>query len=152
MTTASEPVTTPLDPATTALDPPAARTRPGLLVRGLAAAGIAALVNLAILAVASAAGASMVVAQGGAEIAVGFLPVAVATLVPLALAVVVAWPLAKRWPRTTPILAWAGLAVAAASTAAPLTGALDTGTGVSLAIMHLVAGASWFAALITSRR
>ncbi|ROR65789.1 DUF6069 family protein [Agrococcus jenensis] len=131
---------------------PGRRRGRSLLARGLLSAGIATAVNLAILAAASAAGASMVVAQGGSEIAVGLIPVLVATFVPLALATVVAWLLAKRWPRSIPVLAWVGLAVAALSTTAPLSGALDTGTGIALALMHLVAGVSWFTALRSQRR
>ncbi|MGY3127722.1 VIT1/CCC1 family predicted Fe2+/Mn2+ transporter [Agrococcus sp. UYP33] len=134
------------------VEAPDRRRDRSLLARGLLSAGIATAVNVGILAAATAAGASTVVAQGGSEIAVGLVPVLVATFVPLALATVVAWLVAKRWPRAIPVLAWAGLAVAAVSTIAPLTGALDAGTGIALALMHLVAGASWFAALRSQRR
>ncbi|GAA1422867.1 hypothetical protein GCM10009640_16320 [Agrococcus citreus] len=133
---------------------PRERTRgmPELVRRGLIAAGIATGVNLTILGIATAAGASMVVVQGGTEIAVGIMPVLVATFAPLALATIAAWLLAERWPRSTRILAWTGLVAAAASTILPLSGALDAGTGIALAVMHLVAGASWFAALVSHRR
>ncbi|WP_143143742.1 DUF6069 family protein [Agrococcus sp. Marseille-P2731] len=154
MTNAPRPHAPPAQVPAAAPSGPTQLTRGGrsLLVRGLIAVGIATAVNLVILGAAAAAGASMLVAQDGSEIAVGLLPVLVATFAPLALATVVAWLLAKRWPRTTTILAWVGLVVAAASIIAPLTGALDTATGIALALMHLVAGASWFVALVVHRR
>lgn len=154
MTNPSEPLAPPAHVASPARRPPAAGAakRRDLLVRGIAAAGVAALVNLGILGAATAARASMIVAQGGSEIVVGLVPVLVATFAPLTLATLVAWLLAKRWPRTTRILAWVGLAAAAASTIVPLTGSLDAATGIALALMHLVAGASWFAAMVSYRR
>lgn len=89
----------------------------------------------------------MVVAQGGSEIAVGLVPVLGAAFAPRSL-----HGCLRSAGRATIVLAWVGLVLAAASTVAPLTGALDVGTGMAIALMHLVAGARWFAALVSSRR
>ncbi|SDH62184.1 DUF6069 family protein [Agrococcus jejuensis] len=143
MSTASEPVAATGTTASTA--------SPTLLVRGLAAAGIATVVNVVLLLVATAAGAAMAVAMGGSTMVVGIAPVIVATILPLAIGAVVAWLLARRWPRTTKVLAWVGLVLAVASTFQPLTAATEPTSGVTLAIMHLVAGGSFFAALMARR-
>jgi len=111
---------------------------------------VAAAVNLAIFAIGSAAGASMIVNTGSATQLIAVLPV-VATVVPLVLAGLVTWFVARRVRVFRPVAGWVGAVVALFSTIAPFVMSADAATGVSLAAMHVVAGVAWFVALMTGR-
>ena len=111
---------------------------------------VAAVVNLAIFAIGSAAGASMIVNTGSATQLIALLPV-IATVVPLTIAGVVTWFVARRVRVFRPVAGWAGAAIALVSTIAPFVMSTDAATGVSLAVMHVVAGVAWFVALMTGR-
>lgn len=123
---------------------PAKATREAFIPRKFWIAVIAAaLINVVIFFVITGLGASLVVGADS-PMAVTTVPVVIATVVPLLLAGLVTFLLARKWPVLRTVAAWAGLVFAAASTFAPLTGAADVATGIGLAAMHLVAGASWF--------
>jgi hypothetical protein len=127
------------------LDPSAARpvARPFLPARFALFAALAVVVNAVIFLTVSVAGASMVVTQSS-EMPLTPVIVVIATAAPLVLAGVVTWFLARRWPIIRTIAAWAGLAVAVLSAPSPLMVSADLATGITLGVMHLVAGAAWF--------
>ena len=130
----------------------AAQPRDSFLTRGLAAAGIAAVVNLGILGVATLAGASMrVTPPPGSSMQISIMPVLLMSLMPFTVSLLITWLLARHWPRVTSPLAWAGLAFAVVSTASPLLLADDLGARISLALMHLVVGIAWFVAVRRGR-
>lgn len=137
--------------ASNASAPDAARSGRSVIVHGLAAAIAATVVNLVIALVAPAAGASMKAGFGGALNTIGLPIVVPATLVTLAIAAVVTWLIVRRRPAARRLLAWLGLVVALASVAAPIIGAADAATAVSLASMHVVAGVCWLVGLLTAR-
>jgi hypothetical protein len=85
----------------------------------------------------------MVVAQPS-EMALNVFVVLVATAVPLSLAGIITWLLARKWPVVRTIAAWAGLAVAVLSVPSPLFVSADLATGLALSAMHLIAGVAWF--------
>jgi hypothetical protein len=120
--------------------PRATRVPAVAIVAGAIAA--AAVVNLLLFALGSAAGGAMAVEWPSAMPIAAFMPV-VATLVPLAAAAVVVWAIARRSPAFLRFAAWAGATVAVLSVVAPLIGGVDLATKLSLAPMHLVAGAAW---------
>ncbi|MWB99432.1 DUF6069 family protein [Agromyces seonyuensis] len=103
----------------------------------------AVILNVAVFLIASAGGASMIIEQPSeSTLNVGI--VIAATLVPLALAGLVTWFLARRRPVLRTVLAWVGLAVALVSFASPLFVSADLATGLALGAMHVIAGLAWF--------
>jgi len=132
------------DPTTASATTPFSRGRFAIVVSA------AAVVNLVVFFVGSAAGASMVVNTGATTQLIALLPV-VATVVPLALAGVVTWLVARRLPVLRVVAGWAGAVIALCSTAAPLIMSSDAATGLALAVMHVVAGVAWFVAIMTGR-
>lgn len=107
--------------------------------RILGAAGIALAANLAAFGVGNAAGASWDVGQ---PYPISGWAVALATLVAFAVGGLATW-LGSRWrPGFQRFAAWAGLALGLVSMA-PLLGAADLATGLSLGFMHLVAASLW---------
>jgi hypothetical protein len=111
--------------------------------RFLAAVVAAAVANALVFGIALLADASMTI-PGPPEMPIGLAIVVVATLVPLLVAGVVCYFLIRAFPRLGRWLPLAGLIVAVASAAAPLTQAADLPTGIALAVMHVVAGVAWF--------
>jgi hypothetical protein len=73
--------------------------------------------------------------------------VLIATTLPVVLGAVVVWLSARRTPRAQVVSAWVGLILGVATIPVPLLSAHDLATGLSLASMHVVAGAAWFAAM-----
>jgi hypothetical protein len=113
--------------------------------RGAATALAASLVNAGVWLVGRVAGVDLVVhpGGGGATTEVGLLAVVLTTAAVLAVGWVALWT-AARWSRAwvTAVLA-AGAVIALATTAGPLTAAVDPASGLLLALMHLVAGAAF---------
>jgi len=110
-----------------------------------------ALSNLIVFLVGSSSGASMVVNTPAAT-EIGPPLVIVASIVPLTLAGIATWFVAKRVPA---FRVWAARivgAVAVLSTIAPFAMAVDVATGSTLAVMHLVVGGAFLLALLTGRR
>lgn len=116
-------------------------TRPVTLAVPTAAMA-AVLVNIVVLLIGQAAGASLV--AGGQP--VGFVQVIVATLAAFAVGALVLWLVARRHAERARVLAWVGLVAAVLSTAAPLTMAAELTTGITLAVMHVATGVAWFIA------
>lgn len=120
----------------------------GLTVRNLAVTiAMALAMNLVVYGVGSAAGASWVV-EGQT---VTWILVVVATTLSLALGWGATTLVARRWARAWTVLAWVGLAFAVVSASAPLVTSDDATTGWSLAMMHVLTGIAWFAAVRPQR-
>ena len=124
---------------------PAALRRPALI-----ATAVALGLNLALLAVGTATGASFAVpdrARPGELMQIGPVPVALSTVLPLVVGFAAAALLARRWPRVRRVLAVVAVVVTLASLATPLTADTDAGTRLLLSAMHLVVGAAYVGAL-----
>ena len=120
------------------------RQRTGFsLPRYLVTVAIAAAVNVALYFIGAAVGAAMSVTMSGGQ-DIGWPEASIATVVPLALAGVVAWLITRRWPKPLPYFRVIGLVVAVASVAAPVFTAVDPLSAIVLAAMHVVAGLAWF--------
>lgn len=107
-------------------------------------------VNLGLLAVGSATGASFAVpdrARPGELMQIGPVPVALSTVLPLVVGFAAAALVARRWPGARRVLAVVAVVVTLASLATPLTADTDAGTRLLLAAMHLVVGAAYLAGL-----
>lgn len=113
---------------------------PRRLVSAVAAAVV---VNALAFAVGSAAGATWQTTSQSVDLVV----VAIATVVPLLGAGVVVSAIGRRYRRTVPIAAWAGLIFGVAGIPLPFLASSDLTTSVSLATMHITAGIAWFAGL-----
>jgi hypothetical protein len=133
---------------TSATSSTAAAVAPPVWIRGLIAAAAAAVVNVVISLIASAAGPDMRVGAQGTSTAVTPAAVLIATTLPIVLGGVFVWLLARRTPRAQVVFAWAGLILGVATIPVPLSSAQDIATGLSLASMHVVAGAAWFSAMM----
>lgn len=135
---------------------PLARTdrRPGAVAALLISVGVAAVLNLVVLAVLAATGAdlSVTMAGGPGTLAIDAVAVIAATVAPLLLAGLVATAILRRVPSLRRWAAWAGLALALVSVIAPLTLQVDAATRAGLAVMHVVAGVAWFVALTAPAR
>lgn len=107
----------------------------------------AIVVNLAVYAVGSAAGATWI-ANGQV---VGWFMVPIATVIAMAIGGLVTWLLARRWDKATATMAWVGLAFAVLSVPGPLVGSNDVPTRWALATMHLTTGIVWFVAVLPRR-
>lgn len=114
---------------------------------GLTSAAIALAGNLAVLAVARLAGADMLVQrdEATASMTIGVVPIALTSVVPTLLATVLLLATRRRGPRAWRALAATGLVVGIVTAPAPFTMLAETGTQVSLALMHAVTGGVWFA-------
>lgn len=120
----------------------------GLTVRRMAGTISAALaLNLVVYGVGSVAGATWL-ANG--QTITGIL-VVVATVVALSLGWGVTTLLSRRWSDARGVMAWVGLVFAVVSAPAPLLASDDAATGWSLAMMHVLTGIVWFAAVRTRR-
>lgn len=126
--------------------------RSGLRGPAIVAMGVALAVNLALLVLGGAAGASFAVPdrrQAGELMEVGAWAVALSTLLPLAVGLAVAALLPRRWPRASRALEAAAVVITLVSLGMPLTLDTDAGTRLLLAAMHLVVGGAYVAALRT---
>lgn len=101
----------------------------------------ALVINLAIYALGKAADATW---DAGAPYEIGAVAVVGATLVPLLLGGLVVSLLARRWPKSQRLLAWAGLVFALVSMPMGYIASQDGPTGLALGAMHVVAGFAWF--------
>jgi hypothetical protein len=131
------------------------RSTPPLTLRvGLSAALLATGSNVMVFALGRTSGVPFLVAgQGGAGPAhVTLAHVVVATLATMAVGTVVAALAVRRSPRLLRTVLVAGVVIAVASAAAPLTMGLGIATRLLLASMHLVAGFGLAAALWPNRR
>ena len=142
--------------STTESAAPLARTdrRPGAVAALLISIGVAAVLNLVVLAVLAATGAdlSVTMAGGPGTLAIDAVAVIAATVAPLLIAGLVATAIVRRVPSLRRWAAWAGLALALVSVIAPLTLQADAATRAGLAVMHVVAGVAWFVALTAPAR
>jgi hypothetical protein len=129
-------------------DPAARPIRPGAAVRpGLVALVTAVVVNVLIVVLGRATGADLEVTQRGATTTVGTGAVMAMTVGPLAAATVVL-ALAGRWgAHAWNLLAWAGLGIGVLTAALPLLADATTTTRLTLAVMHVAVGFSWFLAV-----
>ena len=131
---------------TTTATSPTTRSSPFSRRRLLVVAAIAAIINVVVYFIGSAAGATMVVTSPQ-EMQIPFVVVIIATLLPLLLAGIITWLIARRVPAFHTFARWAGAIVAVVSIIEPFLVTEDTTTALSLAAMHIVGGAAWFVAL-----
>ncbi|MBA3989675.1 MAG: hypothetical protein H0X54_01350 [Propionibacteriales bacterium] len=113
---------------------------------GAKSAGASLAANLAVLGVATLAGADMLVRPDANKpvMQVGVILVAATTLLPLLLATMLLIP-ARRWgARGWRALAVAGLVVGVVSVVMPLGAQARPGTQLALASMHVITGVAWF--------
>ena len=113
------------------------------LPRFLVIVAIAAAANAALWFLGTALGAAMSVSMSGGQ-DIGWPQAIIATAFPLALVGTVVWLITRRWSRVLPIVRTIGAVLAVASAAIPLFVAVDPQSAVTLAAMHLAAGAAWF--------
>lgn len=122
--------------------PVAAAVRPGLV-----ALVTAIVVNIVITLIGRGTGDDLEVTQSGATQEIGIPIVMAMTVAPLVVATV-GLALAGRWgARGWNALAWTGLAIGVVSTVLPLTAQASTTTRLTLAVMHVAVGLSWFLAV-----
>lgn len=119
---------------------------PPLLARVALGAAAAAVVNVIVVTIAQAVGASMKVETPQGALVVDWLPAILASVLPLLMAGVVVWLLTRRRPSLRVPLAWVGLVFAVLSSAAAFVGP-DPATVVALIAMHIITGIAWFLAL-----
>ena len=124
--------------------------RSGLRGPAFAATAVALAVNLALLALGRAAGASFAVPdrrQAGEVMEVGAWAVALSTLLPLAVGLAAAALFTRRWPRASRALQAAAVVITIGSLGMPLNADTDAGARLLLAAMHLVVGGAYVVAL-----
>lgn len=142
---------TTLTPTSTPTDP-AVRRRPAWWQVAILAAAAAAVVDLAILGVGTAADATFVVDDGGKPHEVVAGDVAFMSAVPLLVAFAAVALVARWWPPVVRVAQVVGGGIALFSALGPLNADTDGGTGVSLALMHVVVGVALVAGLEAIRR
>lgn len=112
---------------------------------GALAAGIAVVVNLVVLLLARVAGADMIAEPPGqSAMPIGVIQVVAITIGASVVGVVLLLVLRSRAPRAWNVVAIVGLAFGVLSAPAPLTVEATPGTQAALALMHVVAGISWY--------
>lgn len=108
----------------------------------------AIVVNLLVFGLGNLVGASFVVPAGGSEIQITTAPVVAFTIVPLLLGLALAaLPVARRAPRGVRALQVLGAALAVLSILSPVVAGTDAVSLVFIALLHLVPGAAYVAAL-----
>lgn len=131
----------------------AARSASPFRLGRLAVLAVVATVGNALLyVIGSATGASMTAQSAGTTQAIPLALAVGATLVPLLLAGAVTWLIAHRFSGFRRVAQWLGLAVALLSMVSPFVAAVDLATAITLALMHVVAGAAWFSGLAPQGR
>lgn len=121
----------------------AVAARPFGLGRHAIFAVAAAAANALVFTIGSGAGASMSIDSPGYS-QITLVMSALATLAPLLIAGLVTWLIARKRPGFRRVAQWLGLAVAVLSIVSPFIVAIDMATAISLAAMHVFAGAAWF--------
>lgn len=113
---------------------------------GLLSIAVALTANLVLLGLALLAGAEMQVRRDptGVAVTIGVGLVAVSTVLPMLLATLALLPLRRWGPLAWRALALAGLVVGLATVPAPFTMMAQRETQTALALMHILAGLSWF--------
>ncbi len=101
---------------------------------------VAAVMNVAVYLIASAAGVEILVPQGGSPTPLTMVPVVLFTIVPLVLAAVLLLVLRRVGVSSPRVFAGVVLVVTVLSLLAPLTADLTGSNKVTLAVMHVVAG------------
>lgn len=122
---------------------PAPPANPFTFTRLLPAIGVAVVLNLAVYAIGSAAGATWI-ANGQT---VGWILVILSTAVSMAIGGGITYLLARRWSKAPSAMAWIGLAFGLVTAPSPLFASENTTTGWALASMHVVTGLAWFIAV-----
>ncbi|MGH4023688.1 MAG: DUF6069 family protein [Pseudonocardiaceae bacterium] len=121
--------------------------------QAIAAAAVGAtVVNLLILLVGRAAGASFELVDGAALHAVTFGGVITSSAVPLVIGTVLATLLSVWWPGFLRLAQIVGGGLALVSVAGPLLADTDTATRLALAAMHVVVGVAVVLSLEAIRR
>lgn len=120
-------------------------------VQVLIAAFGAASICTFIYFVAGAAGASMDF-SGGLFRHLDFIQVIRFTVAPIALLGLLTWVIGRARPGFCKIAQWFGVAVVVLSIINPIIFATDLASGIALALMHLIVGASWYLAVNYSNR
>lgn len=103
----------------------------------------AAVLNLAAMWIGLNAGASL---KTAAPEPINAFVVVMMTIVPLGIAGVIVWLLARRF-NIRQTAAWAGLIFAIVTSAGSFLASADTQTALTLASMHVITGLAWFFAL-----
>jgi hypothetical protein len=101
---------------------------------------LAAVINVAVYFIATAAGVEILVPQGSTPSPLSVVPVVVFTIVPLVLAAVLLLVLRRVGVSSPRVFAGIVVVVSLLSLAAPLTADLTASNKLVLAAMHLVAG------------
>jgi hypothetical protein len=101
---------------------------------------LAAVINVAVYLIATAAGVEILVPQGSTPTPLSVAPVVVFTIVPLVLAAVLLLVLRRVGVSSPRVFAGVVVVVSLLSLAAPLTADLTASNKLVLAAMHLVAG------------
>lgn len=109
--------------------------------------------NLAVLAIGALAGADLEVAQsaGEAPMDIGAGMVVVMSLGPLLLGGLVLWLAGSRGRGAWNAVGWLGLALGIITVVMPIGAVATTGTTVTLASMHVIAGVLWVLAVRRER-
>ncbi|NTW39818.1 MAG: hypothetical protein HGA44_07990 [Cellulomonadaceae bacterium] len=107
------------------------------------ATGVALVLNLVVLWIGSASGATLEVE---APEPINALTVAISTVLPMALGAYVVARITRRRPGFQRFAAWAGAVAALLTAAMPFVASSDVKTATTLACMHVVVGLAWFAA------
>lgn len=108
------------------------------------ALGAAAVINVADVLIATAAGDAMTVNVSTPPTAIGIPMVLGATLGPTIIAAIATWLISRPWPTFGRVAPWIGLGIAVLSLPSPFLMASDLPTAFALALMHLVVGTAWF--------
>jgi TctA family transporter len=112
-----------------------------------AGAAAATVINLIVYFVASGSGAALAVQQNGADHEINAAGVVVASLVPLLVGTLLAMLVSRWWPGVLRVAQVVAAVVAVVTALGPLTQAVDTATGLALATMHVMIGATAVAIL-----
>lgn len=113
--------------------------------RLLVATGAAAGLNVLVLRIGASAGASLSVV---APSPIQSRTVVLVTVVVMVGAAAPVWFEVPRHPKVALWSAWGGLTIALVTALLPLGEADDAATGITLAIMHVITGVTWFAVVI----
>lgn len=114
---------------------------------GVVAIVTAVVVNIVITLIGRGTGDRLEVTQAGATQEIGIPVVMAMTVGPLVVATV-ALAIAGRWgPRGWNAVAWTGLVIGLVTTVLPLVADASTTTRLTLAVMHVAVGLSWFLAV-----
>lgn len=123
---------------------PLAGTRRVSPVRVAVATGAGLVLNLVALWIGSANGATLEI---DAPEPINALTVAISTVLPMALGAYVVALVARRKPAFQALAAWLGAGFAVLTAAMPFVASDDVATSITLAVMHVVVGFAWFAAV-----